>query len=213
VVLAFRRHTLLRLDDCLHALQPTIPHLTRSSLYHCLKRHGISRLPKVEGEASPKVNFKTYLIDFFHPDIAEVQTAQGKRHHYESHNQLIEHLADFVAALNFARRLKTLNGCTPQRVRLQTMDNRASTIQTEPLQQMPGLTPRPGASAAERSGTSEASCVEGERRQGTASSRGLNSGCSSARSTFGVAVPIRSRRAGRSARTSVPPRRCRSYQR
>ncbi len=32
-VVAFRRHTLLPLDDCLYALQPTIPHLTRSSLH------------------------------------------------------------------------------------------------------------------------------------------------------------------------------------
>lgn len=32
VIVAFRRHTLLPLDDCLYALQPTIPHLTRSSL-------------------------------------------------------------------------------------------------------------------------------------------------------------------------------------
>jgi hypothetical protein len=32
VVVTFRRHTLLPLDDCLYALQPTIPHLTRSSL-------------------------------------------------------------------------------------------------------------------------------------------------------------------------------------
>src|SRR3982750_2215214 len=31
VIVAFRRHTLLPLDDCLYALQPTIPHLTRSS--------------------------------------------------------------------------------------------------------------------------------------------------------------------------------------
>ena len=45
VVVAFRRHTLLPLDDCLYALQPTIPHLTRSSLHRCLQRHGISRLP------------------------------------------------------------------------------------------------------------------------------------------------------------------------
>jgi hypothetical protein len=29
VVVAFRRHTLLPLDDCLYALQPTLPHLTR----------------------------------------------------------------------------------------------------------------------------------------------------------------------------------------
>ncbi len=45
IVVAFRRHTLLPLDDCFYALQPTIPHLTRSALHRCLKRHGISRLP------------------------------------------------------------------------------------------------------------------------------------------------------------------------
>ena len=38
VVVAFRRHTLLPLDDCLYALQPAIPHLTRSSLHRCLRR-------------------------------------------------------------------------------------------------------------------------------------------------------------------------------
>jgi transposase-like protein len=43
VVVAFRRHTLLPLDDCLYALQSTSPHLTRSSLHRRLKRHGISR--------------------------------------------------------------------------------------------------------------------------------------------------------------------------
>ena len=36
IVIAFRRYTLLPLDDCLHALQATIPHLTRSSLHRCL---------------------------------------------------------------------------------------------------------------------------------------------------------------------------------
>ena len=30
MIVAFRRHTLLPLDDCLYALQPSIPHLTRS---------------------------------------------------------------------------------------------------------------------------------------------------------------------------------------
>ena len=50
VVVAFRRHTLLPLDDCLYALQATIPHLTRSSLHRCLQRHGISRLPQVDGD-------------------------------------------------------------------------------------------------------------------------------------------------------------------
>ena len=69
---------MLPLDDCLYALQPTIPHLTRSSLHRCLQRHEISRLPQVEGEASVKRKFKAYPIGYFHIDIAEVRTAQGK---------------------------------------------------------------------------------------------------------------------------------------
>jgi hypothetical protein len=78
VAVAFRRHTLLPLDDCLYALQPTTPHLTRSSLHRCLQRHGISQLPKVEGETSAKRKFNAYPIGYFHIDIAEVRTAQGK---------------------------------------------------------------------------------------------------------------------------------------
>ena len=42
-----------------------------------------------------------------------IKDATVKRYHYESHDQLVRHLADFVAAYNFARRLKTLNGLTP----------------------------------------------------------------------------------------------------
>ena len=44
MVVTFRRYTLLPLDDCLYALQPTIPALTRSSLHRCLQSHGTSRL-------------------------------------------------------------------------------------------------------------------------------------------------------------------------
>ena len=40
IIVAFRRHTLLPLDDCLYALQAAIPHLTCSSLHRCLQRHG-----------------------------------------------------------------------------------------------------------------------------------------------------------------------------
>jgi hypothetical protein len=79
-IVAFRRYTLLPLDDCLYALQPTIPHLTRSSLHRCLQRHGISRLPDVEGVKPAKKKFKSYPIGFFHIDIAEVRTEQGKLH-------------------------------------------------------------------------------------------------------------------------------------
>ena len=78
VIVAFRRHTLLPLDDCLYALQATIPHLSRSSLHRCLQRHGIARLPDMESDREPKKKFKSYPIGYFHIDIAEVQTAEGK---------------------------------------------------------------------------------------------------------------------------------------
>ena len=78
IVVAFRRHTLLPLDDCLYALQATIPHLTRSSLHRCLQRHGISRLPEVEGDKPDRRKFKAYPIGYFHIDIAEVRTEEGR---------------------------------------------------------------------------------------------------------------------------------------
>jgi IS30 family transposase len=78
IIVAFRRHTLLPLDDCLYGLQPTIPHLTRSSLHRCLERHGISRLPQVAGDEPEKKRFAAYPIGYFHVDLAEVSTEQGK---------------------------------------------------------------------------------------------------------------------------------------
>ena len=42
-----------------------------------------------------------------------IKEATVKRFHYESHKELRAHLADFLAAYNFSRRLKTLNGLTP----------------------------------------------------------------------------------------------------
>jgi hypothetical protein len=64
-MVAFRKHTLLPMDDCLYALQPTIPHLTRSSLHRCLQRHGIGRLPDVEGDKPAGKKFKSYPIGYF----------------------------------------------------------------------------------------------------------------------------------------------------
>ena len=258
MVVAFRRHTLLPLDDCLYALQPTIPHLTRSALHRCLQRHGISRLPDVEGDKPKRQRFKRYPIGFFHIDIAEVQTAEGKlylfvaidrtgkfaftrlvekagkmaaaqflrdlvaavpyrlhtvltddgvqftnhahhtyafhhifdrvcdengiehrhtrinhprtngqvermnrtikegeadqktirgivfplnvkRFHSDSHDQLRRHLADFLAAYNFARRLKTLNGLTPYEYICKVWTSEPDRFIVNPIHQMPGL--------------------------------------------------------------------------
>jgi transposase InsO family protein len=249
IIVAFRKHTLLPLDDCLYALQPTIPHLTRSSLHRCLQRHGIGRLPDVEGDKSAKKKFKSYPIGYFHIDIAEVQTAEGKlylyvaidrtskfsfvqvvrktgrisasafltalieavpykihtvltdngiqftfpqryadgptaryvthmfdmrcqengiehrltkvkhpwtngqvermnrtikeatvqRYHYDSHRQLEAHLADFISAYNFGRRLNTLKGLTPYEFICKIWTNEPERFRLDPIHQMPGL--------------------------------------------------------------------------
>jgi hypothetical protein len=73
---------MLPLDDCLYALQPTIPHLTRSSRHRCLQRNDISRLPDVEGDKPAKKKFKSYPIGSFHIDSAEVRTAESKLYLY-----------------------------------------------------------------------------------------------------------------------------------
>ncbi len=79
VIVAFRKHTLLPLDDCLYALQATIPQLTRSALHRCFQRHGISRVPELDGApAAKKKKFKKYPIGYFHIDLTEVRTAEGK---------------------------------------------------------------------------------------------------------------------------------------
>ena len=249
VVIAFRRHTLLPLDDCLYALQATIPHLTRSSLHRCLQRHGVLRLPQVEGDRPDKRKFKTYPIGYFHLDIAEVRTKEGKlylfvaidrtakfafvalhetadrptavsflealiaavpyrlhtvltdngiqfadlpknrdgwtaryrvhrfdqicrangiehrltkpnhpwtngqvermnrtlkeatvkRYYYETHDQLRSHLADFVAAYNFGRRLKTLMGLSTYEYICKTWTKEPDRFILNPIHQMPGL--------------------------------------------------------------------------
>jgi len=249
IIVAFRRHTLLPLDDCLYALQATIPHLTRSSLHRCLQRHGISRLPEVEGNKPNKHKFNTYPIGYFHIDIAEVRTKEGKlhlfvaidrtskfafvalhekadrptavcflealiaavpyrihivltdngiqfadlprnrngwtaryrvhrfdqicradgiehrltkpnhpwtngqvermnrtlkeatvkRYYYETHQQLRSHLADFVTAYNFGRRLKTLKGLTPYEHICKIWTNEPDRFIFDPIHQNPGL--------------------------------------------------------------------------
>ena len=77
IIVAFRKQTLLPLDDCLYTLQETMPHLTRSALHRCLQRHGISRLPDTRDRPQKK-RFKRYPIGYFHIDIAEVHTEEGR---------------------------------------------------------------------------------------------------------------------------------------
>jgi transposase InsO family protein len=110
-----------------NALQPTIPQLTRSSLHRCLQRHGISRLPEIEGEKAAKTKFKSYPIGFFHIDIAEVQTAEGKLYMFVAIDRtskfafvrLVEK-ANTAAARAF---LDTLVAAVPYKVEIVLTDN------------------------------------------------------------------------------------------
>ncbi|MHC0449467.1 MAG: IS481 family transposase, partial [Candidatus Lariskella arthropodorum] len=82
-IVAFRKITQLPLDDVLYSLRETIPNLTRSSLHRCLQRHGCSVLPKKQiAAAADKKKFKQYPIGYFHIDIAEVRTEEGKLYLY-----------------------------------------------------------------------------------------------------------------------------------
>jgi len=139
IIVAFRRHTLLPLDDCLYALQATIPHLTRSSLHRCLQRHGISRLPDVEGDKPDRRKFKAYPIGYFHIDIAEVRTEEGRLYllvaidrtskfaYVELHEKVTTRVAgDFLVKLIQAVPYKVHTVLTDHGIHFTTPSNKAS---------------------------------------------------------------------------------------
>ena len=68
-----------------------------------------------------------------------IKDATLKRFYYESHDQLRRHLADFVMAYNFGRRLKTLKGLTPYEFIGKVWASQPERFTVNPLQQMPGL--------------------------------------------------------------------------
>jgi hypothetical protein len=69
-----------------------------------------------------------------------IKEATVKRYHYDRHQQLEAHLADFITAYNFARRLKTLKGLTPYEFICQRWTKEPERFMLNPIQQMPGLT-------------------------------------------------------------------------
>src|SRR4249920_2869828 len=67
-----------------------------------------------------------------------IKDATVRRFYYESHDQLRRHLADFVSAYNFGRRLKTLKGLTPYDFICKISASQPERFTADPLQQMPG---------------------------------------------------------------------------
>lgn len=68
-----------------------------------------------------------------------IKDATVRRFFYESHDQLRQHLADFVAAYNFGRRLKTLKGLTPYEFICKACASQPERFTFDPLHQIPGL--------------------------------------------------------------------------
>ena len=69
---------------------------------------------------------------------APIEDATVRRFHYDSHEQLRRHLAGFVAAYNFGRRLKTLKGLTPYELICKAWTDQPERFTINPLHQTPG---------------------------------------------------------------------------
>jgi hypothetical protein len=122
IIVRFREHTLLPLDDCLYALQAQIPNLSRSSLHRCLQRHGISRLPTAAGADLSIVQDMAALGDV-HIDRARVRSQEGSHYLFNAIEQASKFVfvqmgpqGDAAAAADFLAALVKRNPCRIQRV-------------------------------------------------------------------------------------------------
>ncbi len=68
-----------------------------------------------------------------------IKDATIKRFLYDSHDQLRTHLADNMAAYNFARRLKTLSGLIPYEYIVRIWTSEPDRLTVDPIHQMQGL--------------------------------------------------------------------------
>lgn len=68
-----------------------------------------------------------------------IKEATVRCFHYYSYDQLRMHLTDFIAAYNFARRLKTLNELTPYEYICKIWTSEPDRFILNPIRQMPGL--------------------------------------------------------------------------
>jgi hypothetical protein len=68
-----------------------------------------------------------------------IKQATVQRYHCDDHGQLKRHLADFLHAYNFGRRLKTVKGLTPYEFVCKSWASEPQRFTAIPLHQMPGL--------------------------------------------------------------------------
>ena len=68
-----------------------------------------------------------------------LKEATVRRYHYDSHDQLRQHISAFLDAYNFAKRLKTLKGLTPFKSICKVWTNEPDQFKHNPIQLTPGL--------------------------------------------------------------------------
>ena len=68
-----------------------------------------------------------------------IKEATVKRYHYDSHNQLKQHLTDFINAYNYGKRLKTLKTLTPYEYICKIWTNEPKRFRLNPTHHTPGL--------------------------------------------------------------------------
>ena len=67
-----------------------------------------------------------------------IKEATVKRSHYDDHDQLRNHLINFISYYNFGCRLKTLKGLTPYEAICKTWLNESHRFTSDPTHQIPG---------------------------------------------------------------------------
>ncbi|OAX88557.1 integrase, partial [Xanthomonas nasturtii] len=68
-----------------------------------------------------------------------IKEATVKRFHSDDHAQLQQHLADFIHAYNYGRRLKALKGLTPYEFICKQWTSEPDLFKVDPIHLMPGL--------------------------------------------------------------------------
>jgi transposase InsO family protein len=126
VVVAFRRHTLLPLDDCLYGLQPTIPHLTRSACIAAWSGTASAACPRSRATSREEA-LRRLPIGYFHLDIAEVSTEEGKLRLFVAIDRTSKfafvRLVDSAGKMEAAQFLRDLIEAVPYRVHTVLTDN------------------------------------------------------------------------------------------
>ena len=110
--------------------------LARGELFPCQAFGFACAGPDIEHRlAKPRHSWTNGQVERRNRTIRE---ATVRRFPYERHDQLRQHLADFVVAYNFVRRLKTLRGLTPYEAICKAWTDEPSRLVLDPHHQTQG---------------------------------------------------------------------------